>query len=58
MLCCALNFNVLIGNAKMGDIEAWNPMEADFLSRRNLYEVNDEDAGIAFDGFGETFCCT
>ena len=34
-------------------LHSWNPMEDDFLSQRNLYEVDDEDAGTAFDGFSK-----
>jgi len=28
-------------------------MEDDFLSRRNLYDVDDEDVGTALDGFSK-----
>ena len=30
---------------------AWNPMEHDFFSDRNLYHVDDEDVGTMFLGY-------
>ena len=37
----------------------WNPMETDFLSRRNLYSVDDEDTNMVLQGYSKliiNFC--
>ncbi len=39
--------------SELGDVSVWNPMEDDYLSGRNLYVVDDEDAGTALDGFSQ-----
>ena len=31
----------------------WNPMQSDYLSRRNNYIIDDEDVGCAFDGYSK-----
>ncbi len=36
-------------------LQAWNPMEKDFLSARNIYKVDDEDASSALQGYSEWF---
>ena len=35
------------------ELQAWNPMESDFLSPRNIYKVDDEDASSALQGYSE-----
>ncbi len=37
------------------ELQAWNPMEKDFLSARNIYKVDDEDASSALQGYSEWF---
>lgn len=34
-------------------LQHWNPMEDDYLSNRNIYKVNDEEAGLALEGYGK-----
>lgn len=34
-------------------LQAWNPMEKDFLSTRNIYKIDDEDASSALQGYSE-----
>ena len=40
---------------KNDELPHWNPMEEDFLSKRNIYKINDEDAGLALDGYSKCF---
>ena len=35
-------------------LTAWNPMEHDFFSDRNLYHVDDEDVGTMFLGYSKS----
>ena len=37
----------------MSSIDDWNPMEQEYLSSRNDYNVNDEDVGSALLKQGE-----
>ena len=30
----------------------WDPMQADYLSGKNKYSIDDEDVGSAFHGYG------
>ena len=32
-------------------LQQWNPMESDFLNRRNNYKIDDEDAQLALHGY-------
>ena len=34
-------------------IQQWNPMEADFLTSKNSYSYDDEDASVAIQGYSE-----
>ena len=34
-------------------MENWQPMEEDFLSERNSYQVDTEDAGVALTGYSK-----
>ncbi len=36
-------------------LQAWNPMEKDFLSARNIYKIDDQDASSALQGYSELF---
>lgn len=38
------------------DLQDWNPMEDDYLSKRNIYKIDDEDTGLALDGYSK-LCC-
>ena len=42
-ICC-----VFIDDLKL---QHWNPMESDFLNRRNNYKIDDEDAQLALHGY-------
>jgi len=33
------------------ELNRWNPMEADYLSSRNNYSIDDEDPGSALHGY-------
>ena len=35
-------------------LSEWNPMERDYLAQRNNYEIDDEAAGLALHGYGES----
>ena len=35
------------------DLHDWNPMEEDYLSKRNIYKIDDEDTGLALDGYSK-----
>ena len=43
-------------------MQNWNPMESDFLGRRNILAVDDEDVGSALHGYSKLlfnlFSCT
>ena len=34
-------------------LQNWDPMADDYLSKRNVYKVDDEDAGVALEGYSE-----
>lgn len=36
-------------------LESWNPMEEDFLSRRNKYNIDVDDVGVATTGHSKFF---
>lgn len=36
------------------DLQHWNPMEDDYLSKRNIYKIDDEDAGLALEGYSKS----
>lgn len=48
-------YTVLSISGNPQEMDKWNPMEDDFLSSRNLFKINDEDAGSAVDDFGNFF---
>lgn len=39
------------------DLQHWNPMEEDYLSKRNIYKIDDEDTGQALEGYSKFSCC-
>ena len=34
-------------------MQNWNPMESDFLARRNIIAIDDEDVGSALHGYSK-----
>lgn len=38
-------------------LQNWNPMEDDYLSKRNIYKIDDEDCGLALEGYSKSFHC-
>ena len=34
-------------------LKSWNPMQVDFLSQRNVYDIDDEDVGSALLGYSK-----
>jgi hypothetical protein len=35
-------------------LEKWNPMEEDFFSKRNSYNIDIDDAGVATTGYSKS----
>lgn len=33
------------------NLQDWNPMEDDYFSKRNIYKIDDEDTGLALEGY-------
>lgn len=40
---------------EVNNLNFWNPMEEDFLSNRNNYKIDDEDASLALEGYSKLF---
>ena len=36
-------------------LQDWNPMEDDYLSKRNIYKIDDEDCGLALEGYSTSY---
>ena len=41
------------GTTASTSLQHWNPMEEDFFSKRNIYKIDDSDAGLALEGYSE-----
>lgn len=41
--------------SEVENLHNWNPMEEDYFSKRNIYKIDDEDAGLALEGYSKFF---
>lgn len=45
--------NDILDDYDLTDLDTWNPMDAEYNSLRNSYNVDVDDAGVALTGYSK-----
>ena len=51
-LILIVSVGVMADTLRVNRMCDWDPMQADYLSEKNKYSIDDEDVGSAFHGYG------